>query len=62
MKPWERKIVPVGLGVAGLVFLIASFRPALAGGSLDVTFFLIGVVCAVVAVVAWRKTQGTAGT
>ncbi|MHB0968671.1 MAG: hypothetical protein ACYC7A_09940 [Thermoanaerobaculia bacterium] len=56
MKSWERKIVPVGLAVAGLVFLIAAVRPALAGGSLDVTFFLIGVVCAVIAVVAWRKT------
>jgi hypothetical protein len=55
MKSWERKIVPVGFGVAGLVFVIAGVRPALAGGSLDVTFFLIGVVCAVIAVVAWRK-------
>jgi uncharacterized membrane protein YvlD (DUF360 family) len=55
MKSWERKLVPVGFAAASLGFLIAAVRPALAGGSLDVTFFLLGVVCAVIAVVAWRK-------
>lgn len=62
MKPWEQKIVPLGLAAASVISLIVAFRPALAGGSLDVTFFLFGVVCAVLAVVAWRKAHGTPGT
>ena len=60
MKPWEEKIVPGGLAVAGLLFLIAAFKPAFAGGSLNVTFLLVGLVCAVLAVVAWRRSHGTA--
>lgn len=61
MKPWERKIVPVGLAAASLASLVAAFKPTFAGGSLDVTFFLGGLACAVLAVVAWRKFAGTSG-
>lgn len=58
MKPWEQMIVPVGLAVAGLVFLVAALRPAFAGESLNVVFLLVGVACVVFAIVAWRKSRG----
>ncbi|HEU5161711.1 MAG TPA: hypothetical protein VFV54_01065 [Thermoanaerobaculia bacterium] len=58
MKPWEQMIVPVGLAVAGLVFLVAAFRPAFAGESLNVVFLLAGGACVVFAIVAWRKSRG----
>lgn len=61
MKPWEQMLVPGGLAAAGLLFLIAAFRPAFAGGSLNVTFCLVGLVCAVLAVVTWRKSHGAPG-
>ena len=61
MKPWEQKIVPVGLTAAGLVSLFVAVRPAFAGGSLDVVFFLLGVVCIILGVVAWRKSRSAAG-
>ena len=61
MKPWEQKIIPGGLAAAGLPVPIAAVRPAFAGGSLNVTFFLVGLVCGVLAVVAWRRSHGTPG-
>ena len=58
MKSWEQKIVPAGLAIAGVVFLIAAARPALDGGSLNVTFLLAGIVAVLLSVVAWRGTRG----
>ncbi len=62
MKPWEQMIAPVGLAAAGLVFLVAAVKPAFAGESLNVVFFLAGVACIVFAIVAWRKSRGTSPT
>ena len=62
MKPWEQKIVPAGLAIAGVLFLIAALRPALAGDSLDVTFLLVGIVALLLSVVAWQRSRGTSGT
>ena len=62
MKPWEQKIVPAGLALAGVVFLVAAVRPAFLDGSLDVTFLLVGIVCVVLSAVAWRRSHGTSGT
>lgn len=57
MKTWERNFVIAGLALAGLVFLIAAIRPAIDGGSLDATFFLLGAVLIVGAGAAWRKAR-----
>lgn len=57
MKTWERRLVLAGLGIAGLLFLVAAVKPALQGGSLDVTFFLLGVVMVVGAIATWRFTK-----
>jgi hypothetical protein len=57
LKPWERKIVPGGLAIAGIVFVIAALRPAFADGSLNVTFLLVGLVCVAVGVFALAKAQ-----
>lgn len=62
MKPWEQKIIPVGLTAAGLLFLVAAVKPAFVGQSLNVVFFMAGVVCIAFGVVAWRKSRGTSGT
>lgn len=62
MKRWEEKIVPGGLAVAGLVFIIAAIRPAFAGGSLNVTFLLVGLACAVLAAVVCRRAHVTSGS
>ena len=63
MKTWERRLVLAGLGIAGLLFLVAAVKPALQGGSLDVTFFLLGIVVVVGAIATWRRftKAGTSG-
>lgn len=61
MKTWEKQIIPVGLAAASLVSLIAAFRPSFAGGDMDVTFLIVGLVCAGLAVAAWRKSRDTPG-
>jgi hypothetical protein len=61
MKPWEQKIVPAGLAIAGVVFVIAAVRPALSDATLNVTFLLVGIVATVLAVVTWRRSHGPSG-
>ena len=62
MKTWERNFVMAGLALAGLVFLIAAVRPAFDGGSLNVTFVLLGVILIVGAGAAWRKAPADQAT
>jgi len=57
MKRWESRIVPGGLLVAGLVFIVAALRPILSDSSLNVPFLLIGIVCAVGGLVLWRRIE-----
>ena len=60
MKTWERRLVMAGLAIAGLLFLVAAVRPALQGGSLNVTFLLLGIVLVVGAIAAWRRFTNAA--
>ena len=61
MKRLEESIVPVGLGVAGLLFLVSALKPSFSGNAINVTFLLIGLVCGVLAAVAWRKSRRASG-
>lgn len=60
MKRWESAIVPGGLAVAGLFFLLAAFRPSFGGLPPNVPFLLFGAVCLVGGIVLWRK-RGAGG-
>jgi hypothetical protein len=56
MKPWERKIAPLGFVVAGALFVVAAVVPAIKGQPLDATFLALGVVFAILGVALWRKS------
>lgn len=60
MKTTERKIVPVGFAVAGLLFLLAAARPALSGESVDATFGVLSIMFFIFGFVAWRRSFGGA--
>lgn len=58
MKPWERKIAPVGFFVAGVMFVIAALVPAFRGESMNVAFLPLGAVFAILGGITWRRAQG----
>ena len=55
-------IVKLGMLLAGLLFLFAAIKPAITGGTLNVTFFIIGIACALIGVVLLRKPAGPGGS
>mgnify|MGYP001150822776 CR=1 FL=1 len=57
MKPWERKIAPLGFLFAGVLFVIAAVVPALKGRSFNATFLGVGAVFFVLGVVTLRKSS-----
>lgn len=58
MKLWEHRLIAGGLVLAGVLFVIAAVRPAINGETLNVVFFLVGVVSLVLGVLGWRRTSG----
>ncbi len=59
MKVWERKLVPMGLILAGLLFLIAAIvRPLFKGQSINAAFLVLGAACIILGVAVWRKALG----
>ena len=60
MKTWERRIVPVGLGVAGALFLLAALKPMITRQPLNVAFLVIGIVCLILGLGLLRKRDGDA--
>lgn len=59
MKPWERRIAPVGFFVAGVVFVIAAIVPVFRGEPMNAAFLPLGVVFAILGGVTWRRAQST---
>jgi hypothetical protein len=57
MKKWERNIAPVGLFLAGVLFVVAAVIPTFRGQQLNAAFLPLGIVFAIVGLVAWRKAQ-----
>ena len=55
MKAWESKIVPVGLALAGVLFLFAAFKPMFTGESLNAAFFALGIVSLILSLAVSRK-------
>lgn len=51
-------IVRFGFILAGVLFLFAALKPAFVGGSMNVTFLLLGAACTVLGVVIGRKADG----
>jgi len=51
-------IVRGGMLLAGLLFIFAAAKPAFTGGSMNATFFVIGIACAVIGFVVGRKPTG----
>ena len=53
-----KNIVRYGLLLAGALFVFAAAKPAFVGGSLDLSFLVIGAACIVLGVVVGRKPDG----
>ena len=51
-------IVKLGMLLSSVLFLFAAVKPTFDGGSLDVTFFVIGIACTLVGLVLLRKPRG----
>lgn len=58
MKPWERKIAPLGFFLAGVLFVVAAILPTLKGRPLNAAFLPIGIVFAILGGIAWSKSKG----
>jgi len=57
MKPWERKIAPVGFLAAGALNFFVAFAPTFKGQPMKVAFLPIGILCLIMGKVTWRKTR-----
>ena len=57
-----QSIVKFGVLLAGALFVFAAVRPAFTGGTLDVTFFVIGVACVLGGLALLRKPGGPRGS
>ena len=55
-------IVKFSMLLAGALFIFAAVKPAFAGGSLDATFFVIGVACVLIGIALLRKRGGPHGS
>ena len=55
-------IVKWGMVLAGALFLFAAVKPTFRGGTLDVTFFVIGIACLLIGFVLLRKPGGPQGS
>ena len=53
-----RMIVVFGLLLAGALFVFAAVKPTFVGETLNVTFFVVGVACALIGVALLRKRDG----
>lgn len=63
MKPWERKIAPLGFILAGLLFLVAAIIPTIREQPLNAAFLGVGTLFSILGVVAWRKSgSGTSSS
>ena len=51
-------IVKFGILLAGALFLFAAVKPTFGGGTLNATFFVIGVACILIGFVLLRKPGG----
>lgn len=57
MKTWERMIAPLGLFLAGVLFVVAALMPTFRGEPLNAAFLPLGILFAIVGAVMWRKVQ-----
>lgn len=58
MKPWEQKIVPMGFGLAGVLFIIAAVISAFKGKGFNAAFFSLGTLFLILGVATARKSGG----
>ena len=54
MKVWEKKIVPVSLAVATVLFLFAALKPLIRDQPVNAAFLSLAVVSLVIAIATWR--------
>ncbi|MBI4502838.1 MAG: hypothetical protein HY700_16960 [Gemmatimonadetes bacterium] len=55
-------IIRVGMLLAGALFIFAAAKPAFTGGSMNATFFVIGIACALIGFAVGRKPSGPRGS
>ena len=58
MKPWERKIAPLGFLLAAVLFVIAALLPLARRQPLNAAFLGVAVLFGVLGGVAWRRSGG----
>ena len=59
MKAWDQKIVPVGFGLAGVLFIIAAAISALKGKGFNAAYFSLGVLFLILGLAIARKSGGS---
>lgn len=57
MKPWERKIAPLGFLLAAVLFMIAAILPTFSDKPMNSAFLPIGIVFGILGAAAWRKSN-----
>lgn len=56
MKPWERKIAPLGFLLAAVLFVVAALLPLVKQQRANATFLGVAIVFGILGGVAWRRS------
>jgi hypothetical protein len=56
MKPWERKIAPLGFLLAAVLFVGAALLPLVKQQRVNAVFLGVAVLFGLIGGVAWRKS------
>ncbi len=56
MRPWERRIAPLGFLLAAFLFVVAAFLPLTRRQPLNAAFLGVAVMVGVLGGVAWQKS------
>lgn len=57
MKPFERKIAPLGFLLAAVLFLVAAFLPLARAQPPNVAFLPVAILFGILGGVMWRKSS-----
>ncbi|MBM5812123.1 MAG: hypothetical protein FJ191_09185 [Gammaproteobacteria bacterium] len=56
MKPWERKVAPLGFLLAAVLFVVAALLPLASRRPVHATFLAVAILFGIIGAVAWRKS------
>lgn len=56
MKPWERKVAPLGFLLAAALFIVAALLPLARQQAVNVAFLAVAILFGIIGGVAWRKS------